>query len=83
LAEELEIGSFKASDYWLENFKERHGIKFQTEQGEAAAVDQEVVLLNIFGQKHSILRTIRFCVPLDIAYSLAGPNGVRNIESRL
>lgn len=37
------IEDFKASDHWLENFKKRHGIKFRTEQGEAAAVDQEVV----------------------------------------
>lgn len=43
LAEELSIENFKASDHWLENFKERHSIKFRTEQGEAAAVDQEVV----------------------------------------
>lgn len=43
LAEELEIEGFKASDCWLENFKDRHGIKFRTEQGEAAAVNQEVV----------------------------------------
>lgn len=43
LAEELEVEGFKASNHWLENFKERHGIKFRTEQGEAAAVDQEVV----------------------------------------
>lgn len=43
LAEELGIENFRASDHWLENFKDRHGIKFRTEQGEAAAVDQEVV----------------------------------------
>jgi len=43
LAEMLEIEGFKASDHWLENFKNRHEIKFRTEQGEAAAVDQEVV----------------------------------------
>lgn len=43
MAEELEIEDFKASDHWLENFKNRHGIKFRTEQGEAAVVNQEVV----------------------------------------
>jgi len=43
LAEILKIGDFKASTHWLENFKNRHGIKFRTEQGEAAAVDLEKV----------------------------------------
>lgn len=43
MAEELGIETFKASDHWLENFKDRHGIKFRTEQGEVAAVNQEVV----------------------------------------
>lgn len=43
MAKELEIEGFKASNHWMENFKDRHGIKFRTEQGEAAAVDQEVV----------------------------------------
>lgn len=43
MAEELKIDGFKASDGWLTNFKDRHGIKFRIEQGEAAAVDQNVV----------------------------------------
>jgi len=43
LAEELGIENFKASEGWLDNFKERHSIKFRSEQGEAAAVDMEVV----------------------------------------
>jgi hypothetical protein len=43
LAATLEIEDFEASDHWLENFKARHSIKFRSEQGEAAAVDLEVV----------------------------------------
>jgi hypothetical protein len=43
LAELLEIEGFKASNGWLDNFKERHGIVFKKVQGEAAAVDMEAV----------------------------------------
>lgn len=43
VAAELNIEDFKASEGWLENFKARHSIKFRAEQGEAAAVDIEVV----------------------------------------
>ena len=43
LAELLEINDFKASDGWLSNFKDRHGIKFKSIQGEAAAVDMKSV----------------------------------------
>ncbi|KAE9546906.1 hypothetical protein FO519_009882 [Halicephalobus sp. NKZ332] len=43
LAKELGIEGFKASSGWLDNFKERHSIKFRTKQGEGASVDLEVV----------------------------------------
>ena len=43
LTEELHIERFKASDGCLDNFKERHSIKFRSEQGQAAAVDLKVV----------------------------------------
>jgi hypothetical protein len=43
LAELLNIEDFKASNGWLDKFKERHGIVFKTLQGEAAAVDMEAV----------------------------------------
>jgi len=39
----LKIEGFKASEGWLSNFKERHGIVFKSMQGEAAAVDLESV----------------------------------------
>ena len=39
MAELLKIEGFKASNGWLDNFKERHGIVFKSVQGEAAAVD--------------------------------------------
>jgi len=38
LAELLEIDGFKASNGWLDSFKDRHGIVFKSVQGEAAAV---------------------------------------------
>jgi hypothetical protein len=43
LAELLKIEGFKASNGWLDNFKDRHGIVFKSVQGEAAAVDLESV----------------------------------------
>ncbi|KMZ76545.1 hypothetical protein ZOSMA_10068G00010, partial [Zostera marina] len=43
LAELLMVEGFKASEGWLSNFKERHGIVFKKVQGEAAAVDMEAV----------------------------------------
>ena len=43
MAELLKIEGFKASNGWLDNFKERHGIVFKAMQGEAAAVDLESV----------------------------------------
>lgn len=43
MAELLKIEGFKASNGWLDNFKERHGIVFKEVQGEAAAVDMEAV----------------------------------------
>jgi hypothetical protein len=43
LAELLEINEFKGSNGWLDKFKDRHGIKFKSIQGEAAAVNMESV----------------------------------------
>uniref|UniRef100_A0A914C297 DDE-1 domain-containing protein n=1 Tax=Acrobeloides nanus TaxID=290746 RepID=A0A914C297_9BILA len=43
LAKKLEVQDFDASDHWLQNFKTRHSIKFCSEQGEAAAVNLQVV----------------------------------------
>lgn len=43
LAKELKIDDFKASNGWLQNFQSRHSIVFRKEQGEAAAIDMEVV----------------------------------------
>jgi len=44
LDELMNILDFMASDGWLDNFERRHGITFQTAQGEAGAVDSQSFL---------------------------------------
>jgi hypothetical protein len=44
LAKLMHIPNFKASDGWLQSFKERHGISFKTVQGEAGAVNSRSLL---------------------------------------
>ena len=39
----LKINGFEASNGWMDNFKDRHGILFKSSQGEAAAVDEGYV----------------------------------------
>jgi hypothetical protein len=43
LAKLLKVDKFKASEGWLSNFKERHGIVFKQPQGEAGDIDLEAV----------------------------------------
>nr|XP_039263757.1 LOW QUALITY PROTEIN: tigger transposable element-derived protein 4-like [Styela clava] len=53
LAELMHITNFMESNPWLDNFKKRHGITFQTVQGEAGAVDSQAKDHSSGGGKYS------------------------------
>lgn len=67
LTDLLKITGFIASEGWLSNFKERHGITFKSIQGEAAAVD----LKSVDAWREKVLRKVL------VEYS---PSDVFNID---